>query len=401
MHRKYPKEKKPRSYTVKERQHLDARARRGKCFKAGVLVGFVCAVSVLCAPRRITAATAQWDKLVTAAQKEGKVVVAAGGAMGNKTRRLVTEGFQKQFPGIQVEMTVGGGRDLAPRMLMERRAGRYLWDVYMGGTTTALSYLVPAGILDPIQPVLVLPEITDKSRWLGGNFDFADDAAKYSLAFVGYVKPPFAFNSNLVKAKDFISYWDLLDPKWKGRIALQDARRPGAGLGWVTFCYVQPALGKEFLGRFFSTQDIKLVADYRQLTEWVSKGDVAIGIGHSPDFYDEFKNKGLPLGEVTADDLKEGSYITAAAGSVSLVNRAPHPNAASVFINWLLTKDTQAAWSESSGYPSRRLDVPHGHLNPGVVPKQQKLSLYIANYKENLTNRRDEIRAFLGTVLKK
>lgn len=52
-----------------------------------------------------------------------------------------------------------------------------------------------------------------------------------------------------------------------------------------------------------------------------------------------------------------------------LVNRAPHPNAAMVFLNWLLTKEGQTAWSKGMGYVSRRLDVPTDHVESYWVPK--------------------------------
>jgi len=346
------------------------------------------------------AAAAEWDDMVAAAKKEGTVVVANGGGAGSEERRLYTEEFQKQFPGIKVDMTTAGGRSIAPRMLMERRAGKYIWDVYTGGTTTALEYLVPAGVLDPIKPALILPEVKNPQNWFGGVIDFSDNAATHNLVFGGYVKPPLVYNTKFVKKTDIRSYRDLLDPKWKGKIVITDPRRPGSGLAAATFWYGTDGLGKEYIKEFFSKQDVKVSSDYRQQMEWLSRGDYYIAIGHHNGIFNEFLAQGLPLGQLTASDVKEANYVTAAVGSMGLVNRAAHPNAARVWINWLLSKDTQTRWSRAAGFWSRRRDVPTDHLDPALIPDEKKISQYQLNYKEEWVKKRDEIVKYLRTVIR-
>jgi ABC-type Fe3+ transport system substrate-binding protein len=82
------------------------------------------------------------------------------------------------------------------------------------------------------------------------------------------------------------------------------------------------------------------------------------------------------------------------------VNRAPHPNAARVFINWLLSQETLSAWSRVTGFWSRRVDVPHDHLEPGLIPKPEKMSSYQLNYKEEWVDKREEIGKFINTLIK-
>ncbi len=347
-----------------------------------------------------TASSSEWDKVVAAAKKEGQVVIAQGGGSGTELRRYMTQGFQKEFPGIKVDLTIAGGRSIAPKILMERRVGRYLWDVYTGGTTTALTFLVPAGVLDPIMPALILPEVKDPSKWFGGQLDFSDNAATYNLVFGGYVKPPLVYNTKQFKKGDVRSYKDLLDPKWRGKIVMTDPRRPGTGLAAATFWYGTPELGKEFMRQFFTRQEVRLSRDYRQQLEWLARGDFTIAIGHHNGIYTEFVSKGLPLGQLTAEDVKEANYVTAAVAGLGLVNRAPHPNAARVFINWFLTKEVQTKWSRMTNYWSRRLDVPNDHLDPALVPREDKISTYQMNYKEEWVKKRREIVKFLRTVIK-
>jgi len=107
-----------------------------------------------------------WEKLVQAAQKEGKLFLA--GPTGDKRRRALTETFEKKF-NIQVEYLGTGGPSLPPRVKVERRVGKYLWDVFIAGTTTLLRGIKPEGILASIEPALVLPEVKDPKNWYGGR----------------------------------------------------------------------------------------------------------------------------------------------------------------------------------------------------------------------------------------
>src|SRR5512140_1814834 len=92
------------------------------------------------------AASGEWEKVVEAAKKEGKVVVytTAPGEM----RQALQSGFSKKF-GIDVEVTAFRGGESGARLLSERRAGIYPVDVYVGGATTPITQFKPAGVLDP------------------------------------------------------------------------------------------------------------------------------------------------------------------------------------------------------------------------------------------------------------
>jgi len=344
---------------------------------------------------------AEWDKTVAAARKEGRVAVLHGGGASATMQNMLKDNFQKAYPGIQVDMLVGGGQNVTPRLLAERRAGRYDWDVYIGGTTTALTLLIPAKVLDPIPPALILPEVTDGKKWFGGQIDYADNAETYNLAFGGYVQPPFAYNTKLVKADALQSWWDLLKPEWRGKLIMFDPRAPGTGLASATFIYAQQGLGKDYLRKLLTEQKYDLSLDYRQILEETARGNYLLGWGIHLGIYDELAKKGLPLGRFPVDRIKEGSYLTTATASLGLMNRAPHSNAAKVYINWLLTKDAQAAYSRASTYWSRRVDVPTDHLEQAIVPKAEKYDSYQANYKEKYVAMRDEIVDFLRTVMKR
>jgi len=338
----------------------------------------------------------EWEQALAAARKEARVVIM--GPPGAEARQALTAGFQKLFPGIEVEYNGAPGAKTAPRILAERSAGQYLVDIHVGGTTTMLESLLPAGSLDPIRPQLVLPEVVDPKKWWQGRLDFADREGRYNLVFSTNVKTPIAINPQNVTKESLRSYLDLLDPKWQGKMVMRDPTGAGPGLATATFWYAEPRLGKEFMRKFFA-QKVVLSHDDRQMLEWLTRGQHLIVVAPSELHATGLRAKGLPVDLVRAEQFKESSYLTAGFGSVALINRAPHPNAARVYLNWLLGKEAQTDWSKSSGYLSRRLDVARDHIEPALIP-QDGVS-YQPNYKEEYVRLREEVTTFLEGLLKK
>jgi len=339
---------------------------------------------------------AEWDRVLEAAKKEGKVVVF--GPPGANARQALADSFQKAFPEIQVEYQGATGATTAPRILSEQKSGIYAVDVHVGGTTTMLESLVPAKALDPIPPALILPEVTDLSKWYQGRLDYSDSAEKHNLVFTAAVKVPVAINPEAVKESEIRSYWDLLNPKWSGKIAMRDPMGAGPGLATATFWYAHPQLGVKFMRDLFNKQQVTLSRDDRQLLEWVVRGRYAIVISPSELEATDLKSKGINIDLLGAEQFKEGSYLTAAFGSMALMKRAPHPNAAKLYLNWLLTRDGQTQWTKLSGYPSRRLDAPRDHLNSMLVPKERVE--YQPNYKEEFVRLKGDILKLLGEIVK-
>ena len=108
----------------------------------------------------------EWEKILAAAKKEGKVAVI--GPVGADRRDVLVEPFQKKY-GITVEYFADRGSGIGPRLSAERGAGQYLWDAAITGTTTGLLSLLPGGMLDPMEPALVLPDVKDPKQWRGGG----------------------------------------------------------------------------------------------------------------------------------------------------------------------------------------------------------------------------------------
>jgi len=125
----------------------------------------IMAVGVLCFAAVAVAAsapkTSEWERTVTAAKGEGRVVIM--GPAGADVRDAFTEGFQKKYPGIQADYNGMAGAQVAPKLLNELSAGVYRTDLIIAGTITAIESLIPANAIVPIQPYLAGPE-TQVSR---------------------------------------------------------------------------------------------------------------------------------------------------------------------------------------------------------------------------------------------
>ena len=309
----------------------------------------------------------EWEQTVRAAEKEGQVTVSIGGYGA-----IIESGvFQKAFPKIKVTSITGAGTDLTARIAAERRAERYLVDVYNGGGNSLFQVLYRGKMLDPIRPALLLPEVVDPTKWWEGKQKYADKEGQYILVYEGNVAAGAGagYNTQLLDPSEYRSYWDFLNPKLKGKIMSTDIRKlRGAGIPWQ-FLYYYPDLGPKFLRRLFGEMDVTMVADLRQAVDWLGTGKFALCLPVQGGTIFKAKNQGLPVDQFESYHFKEGVNLSSAFGSLALLNRAPHPNAAKVFINWLLSREGQTLFQKLISVPgdarnSRRIDVPKDHIPP-------------------------------------
>jgi ABC-type Fe3+ transport system substrate-binding protein len=282
---------------------------------------------------------------------------------------MLEEAFRRAFPGMKIQTTIGSG-DYVSRILTERRAGRYIPDVLIGGSSTAVVGLKPAGALQPLGPSLILPEVLDRSAWLMNRLWWADAQEPYTcLMFLGYVQAMGAVNTRMANPGEFASYSDFLNTKWKGKIIALDIRGGGTGGVVVRFLYKHPQFGPRYLERLFSEMDVTLASDVRQAVDWVGAGRFPLGLFLGSENVMHAQEQGLPVALIPPEQLKEGSPIAHSGGSVSLLDRAPHPNAAKLFINWLLSREGQIVYQESIRLPSLRVDISKTGLYPFDLPK--------------------------------
>lgn len=299
----------------------------------------------------------EWQKTVTAAKKEGQVNVY----MSGYGALLDSGAFQRAYPGIKIVAVTGRGNQITQRVLAERRAGKYLADIISTGVPFPYPQLYRAKVLDPIRPAIILPEVKDESKWWHGKHRYADPKKQYVFIYVGVPQTGSVhYNTNLVKPNEIKSFWDFLKPKWKGKMEARDIRVPGPGSGAIRFYYHSPKLGPKFIGRLFSEAEVTIFRSFRQGTDWLANGKFAIcffcsGVSRA-------KRQGLPVDSFGV--LNEGAGLVSHFGGLTLANRARHPNAAKVFINWFLSRKGQLALqkvmaqAEDNVPDSLRIDIP-------------------------------------------
>jgi iron(III) transport system substrate-binding protein len=318
---------------------------------------------------------AEWEEVLAAAKKEGEVRLWGDQEI---THPDIVAAFTKEHPYIKVVTVSGRVGDLMPRIIAERRAGRYLADLYSGGLGGRAFYdFQRAGVLDPIKPALILPDVLDGSKWVNGQHHYADSEKQFVFMYEGSVAGlGLHYNKTLVDPKEFTSYWDLLKPKWKGKILLFE--RPGTGSPSAVRFYHNPQLGPDFLRRLLSETDMVVSQERRQATDWLGQGKYPLCIDCGDT--DRARKQGLPVQEFDHDNLKEaGNEISTSGNSgLALINNAAHPNAARVFINWFLSRGGQTVWQEAMNLKvvepsdSMRIDVPKDKVLPSSRREEGK-----------------------------
>ncbi len=310
----------------------------------------------------------EWERTLAGAKKEGAVYLWGDAEI---THADIIAAFTKEFPFIKPIMVTGKSGDLTVRLLSERRAGKFLADVYSGTMSGAAFYeFYRSGVFNPIRPTFILPEVTGEAGWLGGKHYYVT-AENYMILYEGNVAgTSIYYNTQLAKPDDFSSYWDLLAPKWKGKIGMFE--RAGSSFPSLTPVYYNPNLGPDFIKRLVGEMNVTVSRDRRQATDWLGTGRFALCIGCGD--VERASRDGMPVGELERRHLKEaGNNITLNGNSaLGLVSKATHPNAATVFINWFLSRRGQMVWQEvmntKVGEPSNsmRVDIPKDKVLPAA-----------------------------------
>jgi iron(III) transport system substrate-binding protein len=279
--------------------------------------------------------------VINAAIKEGAVNLYAG----TTTRDFLQAGgqadFEKRF-GIKVKPLTAELRKLVDRIRTEISVGRVVADIFEGNDQYMLElyklnalakWKPPAPELDRISQEAFVAE--PKGFWWPMH-----------ISAQGLV-----VNPNLVDPKEIKSYWDVVNPKFKGKVAIRDPRSSGGGAWHMLGIQNTPELGADYIVKLKSTvEPFILSGGSNIIRDAVVRGQFAIGFSGRGDFFQDLP-KGAPLVWVVP---KEGLAWT--PSSIALINGAPNPNAAKVFLTWLYEVKQLQLWSEG-GRPIPHPDV--------------------------------------------
>jgi iron(III) transport system substrate-binding protein len=293
---------------------------------------------------RSVAQDSHTQKLIDGAKKEGALVWYMSASIEDAQAILLA--FNKKYPFLKTDFFRAGSARLFNRIMNEARAGKVLFDlVAVRGLET--HQLVKAGLLQPY----VSPESAaypagfkdSKGYWV----DYFD-----SYNVIGY-------NTQLVAREQAPKSWeDLLDPKWKGKIALDEEN-----FSW--YGAMTQKWGKEKTQRYMralAKQDIQLRNGQTLIAQLMAAGEfsVAMVLAHR---IEKMKEQGAPVAWVTTLDP-----VTVSLHPIGIAAKAPHPNAAKLFVDFILSKDGQQLLLSIERTPAR----------PGIDTKMEarKLKLF-------------------------
>lgn len=283
-----------------------------------------------------------WDKVVQAAKKEGTVTYYSYAATG-EIGISIAKAFESAY-GIKLENITGPGTGFIERLKTERRMGQMVGDVLQASVANVLMAKEQGMTLS----AKGVPVFDEKDVWKLHPFSFDRDGHLAILSTSEY--SPYV-NTKLVKKEEEPKSWqDFLQPKWKGKLVMPDPLSN-------SFVYVvaMGLLDNKMIDEKWLRQlggQLVLASNPRDALAKLSRGDVAVSVwGVSVDA-GIFIADGAPVKRL---NVEEGLLVSATP--LTLISGSPHPNAAKLFVNWLLSKEGQTVYNRAMKASSHRKDV--------------------------------------------
>lgn len=199
-------------------------------------------------------------------------------------------------------------------------------------------------------------------------------------------------NTDLVKPGEITSFQDLLDPRWRGKILINDPTKAGTASQSFGALIYHKALDSQYF-REMVKQNPTIIRDERLQMDWLARGKFPVVVWPSDSRFHSFEVVDAPISVVVA---KEGVVRSAGGGGLLVMDRAPHPNAARILANWLLSKEGQYLIQGATGKRSARIDIPVDNILPRVlVPPEVKLlmepSLFDEEFRLNGNDKMEKL----------
>ena len=332
-----------------------------------------------------------FEELIVAAKKEGELVL--DGPPIDEAREALSNGFKSRY-GINVSYISSGSAKSAARVRAERAAGKHLLDIFLSGADTPLLSFLPNGWLDPASPAIIDPQVVDPQKWQDGHIWYADPD-KRIIRLLRYVTPTLAINTKLIPKGELTTWRGVLDAKWRGQLIAKDPGVTGSGASLIAYFYLQ--FGPDFVKSLYIDQKPVISRDARQAAQALAVGNAPLWVGPDQTEVVRFQKLGYPIEFVQPTDGP--GIISGGWGFLGLMNKPPHPNAAKLFINWLMSAEGQTAFGKSVNSLSLRTDVNESWAAPFARPDPQKDYLDTYNYNFILEKRDaafEKAKALLG-----
>lgn len=298
--------------------------------------------------------------LVAAARKEGKLVWYST-LIVNQIVRPMVEAFEKKYPGISVQYSRATNSDTALKIINEARAHRVQADVFDG--SNAIYPLLDAGLVGEYRPKSAASYPADlkdpDGHWTAMNLYFMTTS----------------YNTDQVKGDDIPKTWDdLLNPKWKGRIAWTNDPTPQGPPGFIhnILATMGEEKGMAYLKQFAAQQPVFIPASQRVVLNKVIAGEYPIAVMTFNHHDAISRAEGAPVDWVRAEPLLQTTSL------VGLLKDAPHPNAARLFLDYVLSDEGQTLLAAHDYIPA----------DPAVPAKVADLKPDAGHFKVNVVTPR-------------
>jgi len=277
-------------------------------------------------------ATAQLvAKSYEGAKKEGKLVIYG---LGEPFLTPIATTFKKRYAGITIEAFDEPGAQSRERIIAEQKTSRLIGDIIIAGPTnhqmlTDLNYLEPFKTSQWANMIPeLLPDIPNTNPLRASVFSVA-------------------INSKLIPPAEEPKVWaDLLQSKFKGKMASDDPRGSGGGAGMIAS--LEKAFGVEYLHKL-AAQDIFFSRDSGTILANLVRGEYSLFITASHDEIIAARKSGAPL-----KFLKPADGVRAAGNFQSIVKNAPHMNAAKLWVEWSTSEEGQQAFAKTGQAAARK-----------------------------------------------
>lgn len=303
-----------------------------------------------------TSQEASWSRIVEAARKEGKITAYSYAWVGD-AGLAVEKAFERRY-GIDMEIITGTGAQFHERMKTEKRMGKMVADM-TEGSSLLVNNMKLDGLL--VSVAADLPSLQEKDVWAVSPLAF-DPKDQVNLWWRQNVYTPY-INTKLVKLDEVPKTWkELLDPRWKGKMTLTEPK-VGAGAYQYIVVFLRNKVWDEEFIRALYKQDLKFPRGLPDEFRMLAAGESYLAIRGSDATAASFAAQGAPI---QAIDMKEGTVLSSA--TVAAIAGGPHPNAAKVFLSWLLFKEGQSVAGQAQSNRMVRNDVPDFRPKSVQVP---------------------------------
>ncbi|HEY4135746.1 MAG TPA: extracellular solute-binding protein [Alphaproteobacteria bacterium] len=287
------------------------------------------------------------------ARKEGKVTIYSG-MIVDQALQPITDAFMKKYPYIKAEFWRADAFKIIQKVLAEQRAKSVVADV--AESTSLAEPLIKAGAVIPFNS----PSLDAYPA------DYRDPRRLWGATRFSYFGA--AYNTKLIAAADAPkTYEDLLDPKWKGKMAWRDASDIGNMLFITNILMLMgDEKGDDYLKKLAQQKIVNFSGSARTLVNRVIDGEYPLAIGiflHHPVISAQ---KGAPVAALPIEP------VPSLNGTAVLVKGAPNPYSAMLLIDFMLSKEGQDTLEKADYLPAH----PDATTSPAlahIIPKKAGL----------------------------